>query len=369
MFKNTLLAAVVSLSCGTASAAETTGEIFGDFRLSLGHFDSSSPEAGGNGTATAPDTDIDNNNSVFGLRAATTHGGLTAFVTYERYAENDGTTTSAVNDNVSQFFYGVRGGFGEVSYGTRATAYRTAGQKLDPFFNTSVAGVQGGLFTTAGVTSKRINGASYGQSALTNDALGAGTAANQIAYIAPAIFGITANAAVFVDEGSGPNEKHDYAGGLEMNCACGLTVGAQFLDINSNASVPNFGNAGIGGAKAEALRAYASYNTSWWGTGVSLEKLNLRGGALDRDYAFASGWFGLSRNTRIAATVGHTNETPFEGVSATVGVFHDLMPNLTGYIAARSTDRDASSTNTANGNETAAIAAGVSYRFALGGKL
>lgn len=347
MQKTALAAALAAVFALPAHAVEVEGGLYGDFRLSYGYFDSDAADVEADG-------DIDNNNSYVGLRALTVGEGLSAFAQYERLADNDNGT--AGGELTRQFFGGVTGAYGTLSYGRQATAYKLSGQKLDPFYNTSVSGISG----ATGV----INGAGYGLSALTNDTVGSGFINNQVAYVSAPMHGVRVNAAVFVDEGAGDAEDGDYALGAEW-AAEGLTVGVQALDLNSGraaGSVQNFSNIGLVGAagELEAVRGYAAYAASNWGVGGSFEALNLRAGQEDRDYAFVSGWYGLSPRLRLAASVGHTENTPFEGLGYTVGASYMLLENLNVYAAARSVERD---DEAAQPSDTQSYALGVSYRF------
>lgn len=342
------------------------GKVYGDFRWSLAHTDEHAHPASVGASAPADLLDANNNRSVIGVKASTSHGGLTAFVKYERDMLNDTATgaTGAAVDNTRKAYLGIEGGFGTLLYGQAETAYAASGRKLDPFFNTSLSGFTGAVGA--------INGASYGYSALTNDNVGAGLLDNQVAYTTPSFGGLTVNAAVFADEGAA--DRHDLALGAEFSNA-GLTAGVQILDINSgvvstNGSVQNFSNIGFGAgatAEVEATRLYAGLDTKALGVNVSWEKLDLHGGLKDRDYYAASAWLGVTASTRLALGVGKTENTPFEGNAVTVGVFHDVMDNLTVHAGARKVDRQQSSTTTAaNLTSTDAVSLGFSYKFNLG---
>ena len=337
--------ALAVLFAAPAQALETDANLYGDFRLSLGYFDSD---------ATQRDTDIDNNNSHGGLRVLVREGDLAAFVQYERLLDN-GTSDGELT---RQFFGGVVTEYGTLGYGRQATAYKLAGQKLDPFYNTSVAGISGAVGT--------LNGASYGQSALTNDSVGSGFINNQIAYVSPSLHGLTLNAAVFVDDGEGDAEEHDYAAGAEYAIE-GITLGVQALGITSGSvdgSVANFSNIGLTGPAVElnAVRYYGAYATENWGVGASYETLDLKAGLPDREYGFVSAWYGLTDKLRIAAAYGHTEDTPFEGDGYTLGASYTFLPNLNVYLAGRFVERDNAA---AQPSDTTTAALGVSYTFDL----
>jgi hypothetical protein len=353
------IAVAAAAFAGGALAADVTGEVFGDFRWSLNNFDAKG--------SAADDVDATNNNSHYGIRASATERGITGFVVYERQLDNDDGANAEL---ARQGYVGISSAFGTALYGRAATAYKLSGERLDPFFNTGISTISGAANAGAGAP---ILGPSYGLSALTSETAGNGFINNQVAYTSPSFGGLSFNAAVFFDEGSGPAEDHDFGGGIEYNAA-GLTVGVQHLDINSGVaggdSLQNFGAIGFAaGATAEltATRLYASYNANGaWGLSASGEKLDLRGGLADRDYYYAAAWATLVPGTRVALAYGDTNETPFEGSSVSLGLFHDVLSNLTGYVVARSTDVD-SDRGPANTDSTA-ISLGLNYQFSLSGK-
>lgn len=340
-----------------ASAVETTGAVYGDLRLSLGRFDSSGPGA------TDAHMNVDNNNSHIGLRASLKDNGITAFMQYERLADNDSGTPTG--EFTRQFFGGVNTEYGGLIVGRAPTAYKRAGQKLDPFYNTSVAGTAGSALVA--------NGASYGLSALNNDSPGSGFINNTIAYSSPSFFGVTGNVAVFVDDGSS-GQHHDYAAGAEYS-ADGITGGVQYLSIKSGTttgSVQNFNNIGLGtGAglpaatgEVQALRGYGAYAAPKWGVGASYENLALKNDLPTAKYAFVSGWCSVTDRLGFAVTVGNTKDTAFEGTGYTVGAFYDVIKDLTAYSAFRYVNRKDTNAGS-NASDTQTIAVGLSYKFDL----
>ena len=359
MMKKTLMAlAVAATFVVPAQAAEVSGEVTGDFRLGLGYFDSNSNP--GIAAATNSDLDVDNNNSVIGAKVSTTEGNITASLVYERLLDND----AAGVDFDRQAYLSIATPYGTGIYGRAPTAYKTSGQKLDPFYNTQLSGI-------AGAAAGGVNGAGYGLSALTNDGIGNGFVNNTLAYVSPSIGGLTINAAIFTDEGAGVGEDHDLGLGVEWS-GMGITAGVQLLDINSGnplaaGSVANFGTIGVA-APLTATRLYGSFaDGSKWGAGVSVESLDLKAGATDRLYAMASGWLSVMEGTRVAVSLGNTNETPFEGNSVSAGVFHDVIKNLTVNGGVRFTDRAVNGVSGVNSTDVTAIALGVNYKFSVGG--
>ncbi|HUP91526.1 MAG TPA: porin [Solimonas sp.] len=355
MFAKKLIAALAAASVAPAALAmDTSGSAYGAFRLSLGYFDSGSGE----------DVRVDNNNSYIGLRAQTVEGDITAFASYERFADNDNTYLDG--EFVRQFYGGLRHrDYGTLIFGRAPTAYKLSGQKLDPFYATAVSGLNGG--TTA---LSIAGGAGYGMSALTGDVSGSGFVSNQLAYTSPSYGGVTVNGAVFFDDGGGASEEVDYGAGVEYS-AGGLTAGVQLLDISTGSSPgsqPNFFTDGLTGAsgKLTALRGYGGYADVNWGAGASYELLDLGNDLPDRTYMFASAWYGLSQYLRVAAVVGRTEDTPYEGMSYTVGASYEIVENLNTYVAARYVDRQLSEASSAQTDDTQTYALGVAYNFEIG---
>lgn len=357
--------AVGAVVCSTGVlAADGKGAVYGDVRWSLDAADASGV-AGPNYSAT-------NNNSFWGIKGSVTEGQLTAFGGYERTLDNDGSTsTSTVTatdtpgldtvtitttfpglDATRQGYFGLKcDTLGTLQYGQFATAYMESGRKLDPFANTALAGTTGvGGFN------------SHGQSGLSAETFGAGFINNQVAYTTPSFGGLTVNAALFLDEtvtGTTQDQNHDYGVGAEFSNS-GLTVGVQALDINNAA---NF--SAVGTASTEVVRAYAGLNVARFGVNVSAEKASLPGA--DADFIFASGWFGVSDTTRLALALGHENNATgggaaAEGNSVSLGVFHDVMKNFTGWVAARRFDSKVAGPDPHDD----VITMGASYKFNLG---
>lgn len=343
--KSKLLAGAVAVGAVVCShgvfAADGKGAVYGDIRWSLNHADAKRAPASYSAT---------NNNSYWGIKGSVTEGELTAFGAYENTLNND----SGAADTTRQGYFGLKSGtFGTLQYGQFATAYMESGRKLDPFANTAVAGVTGvGAFN------------SHGLSGLTAETFRAGFVNNQVAYTTPSFGGLTVNAAFFLDEstsGAPPvqDKDHDYGGGAEFNHS-GITVGVQALDINSGAA--NF-SVPVGGV--EVVRAYGGLNTGRFGANVSVEKASIPGP--DADYVFASAWFGVTPATRIAAAAGFENESGAEGTSVSLGVFHNVMKNFTGWVAARRFDGSGNpSTGGSSGVVNDVITMGASYKFNLG---
>lgn len=141
---------------------------------------------------------------------------------------------------------------------------------------------------------------------------------------------------------------------MEFNHA-GITAGVQLLDIN-NATTWAIAD------DSEAARVYGGYTANRFGVGVSVEKLNFGGTPVDAEYYMASGWFGVTENTRLAASYGNENESGAEGDSLRLGVFHDVIDNFTIWAAALRFDGD----NAQSGIVNDVVTLGASYKFDLG---
>lgn len=337
--KSKLLAGAVMAVCSTGVlAGDGKGAVYGDIRWSLNAVD-------GTGVA-GPLYSATNNNSYWGIKGSVTEGQLTAFGAYENTLNND----SAAADTTRQGYFGLKcDTFGTLQYGQFGTAYFESGRKLDPFANTAVAGVAAG----PGAFN------SHGLSGLTAETTGAGFIGDQVAYTTPSFGGLTVNAALFVDEGApGAGTDHDYGIGAEFNNS-GLTVGVQALDIN------NLGNFTVTTASREVVRVYAGLNVARFGANVSVEKASLPGA--DAGFIFASGWYGVTNATRIALALGHENNATggtaaAEGNSVSLGVFHDVVKNFTGWAAVRRFDSKVAGPDP----HRDVITLGASYKFNLG---
>lgn len=335
-----LTAAALAVLPAAAPAATVEGEVYGDLRYAYSHYDDKG--------AMPRSNRFDDTHSHAGVAVTTRDGGYSATLTYERALDADDSNPDAVR----QSFLSVSTPLGTALYGRAPTAYKLSGEALDPFYNTAVGTINGAAFGTATAV---VRGPSYGLSALASDARGNGFVSNQLAYISPALGGLRVNAAFFMNETDAPADDHDYGAGAEWNgdwLGGVTTAGVQYLDVRSSANFSAIGIPGSGAVKA--TRVYAAHVREAWGLSASWEPLDLKAGT-DRDYVLAAGWLGLTEQTRLALAWGHTDGTPFEGSSTTLGVFHELLEGLEVYAAARYTDRDAAPLESGN------FAAGVTY--------
>lgn len=332
--KRILLATGLMLAAApSAYAVNPDVRLSGTFGLGLSWFHDDST------LSKVDDWDVENNASNFRIEAAANEVGLRAFMAYERGASNDQLGV----EDVREFFGGVSGHYGTMLYGRKATDYRMAGERLDPFYNTSVAGFNGQFAS---------EGASYGLSNLTN-----GFTSNTIAYRSPVIAGFSGNAAVYVNDNNnqGSGDKADFAGGVSYANSdwLGLDAGVQYLDLNGNVVT------GAPAGPSTAVRLNASIGEKLWAVGVSFEYVDVTAEADPRQYAFASGTYQVLQNLRLGATYGHVSNSPsFDGNGATVGAFYDVMHNLSTYAAVRHVKLD-------NGNEDSVttVATGVKFVF------
>lgn len=376
------IGAAAAIFGSTGALADSKGSVSGDIRYGLDMSDSSGPVS--DAADTGADTDLRDLNSYVGIKASTGQGDLRVFGVYETYVGAE--TSIASLESSRQLFAGVSTGLGTVSYGRMFTDYAKTGMAIDPFYNTALASANGGPAGTATIAPGTVppTFTSFGLSPLfTGESpilgpIGAGVQPNQLSFESPNIFGLTLNGAVFFDRnddsptnaGTG-EESHDYGAGLAWN-GMGITAGVQFLQVNDEVGGGTFlgalGNGGGATGDATATRLHASYAAQRFGVAISAERIDLQGaGILDEDYYYASGWFGVMPGTRIAASVGMTNETGFEGTGIQLGVFHDVIDNFTVHAGASMYDlhEDSVSGPGPAVDDSYIVAVGASYKFEL----
>lgn len=312
------MAVGLMLAAPAAFALDPEVNLSGTFGLGLSSYDYSS------NTLPRRDVDVENNASNFRLTAAAQDVGIRAFIAYERGASNDRSTTEGgASEDVREFFGGVSGAWGTLLYGRKATEYRIAGERLDPFYNTSVSGFNGQFASEGG---------GYGLSNLTN-----GYVPNTIAGRTPTLWGFTANGAVYVsDQDTTTGDKPDYGAGLGYVNSdwLGFDAGLQVLQINNTVPVVS-----TAPGPAMAWRAHASLGANLWAAGLSYELLDVDAEADPRHYLFVSGSYQLLEALRLAASYGRVDntrdDTGFNGNGGTLGGFYDVTKNLSVYAAAR----------------------------------
>lgn len=335
-----VIAVTAALAGGAAGATETKGALYGDMRLSFDYTEDRTATDG-------PTFDGTDNQSVWGLKFSTARGGVTVFGGYERFIDADDPALGVPVEVTRLAYLGLNSLCGTLKVGRHATAYSEAGRKLDPFYNTAVSGTAG----VAASGSLLGGGNSHGSSVAFNaDFLGSAFVADHFAYRSPSFAGVSGNVAFFIDQTGSADQNHDYGLGLEW-AGSGITAGVQFIDANGAQDL-------TWGANVEAMRWYGGYAGERFGAGVSWERLDLPGAAA-ADYTMLSGWYGIFENTRVAVSIGLEDGSATEGDSQRVGIFHDLVEDLTVWAAARryngpgSTDADV-------------VTFGASYKFDLG---
>jgi hypothetical protein len=335
-----VIAVAAALGAGAAGATETKAALYGDLRLSFDYTEDRT-------AAPGPVYSGTDNQSVWGLKFSTARGGVTVFGGYERFIDADEPQLGVPLEVTRQAYLGLNSLCGTLKFGRHATAYSEAGRKLDPFYNTAVSGTAG--VATAG--SLLGAGNSHGSSVAFNaDMLGSAFVADHFAYRSPAFLGFSGNLAVFVDQTGSADQDHDYGAGLEW-AGSGITAGVQFIDANGAQDL-------TWGVNVEALRWYGGYAGERFGAGASWEFLDLPGAA-NANYAMLSGWYGIFENTRVAASIGLEDGSATEGDSLRIGIFHDLVEDLTVWAAARHYNGPAST-------DSDVVTVGASYKFDLG---
>jgi len=303
MKKLVLAAAIAATTIPAVSSAATT--LYGNFRWTVGSFD----------TAGADTIQAVNNASRLGVKGSVGEkGGLTGFYHLQMGADNDTGGGPALGSRF--YFAGIKGGFGKLLLGRASHAYKMAGLRVDPFYDTSAGPGNGG--------------SAYGFSNETN-----GFKNNTIAYTTPKIAGgLTVNAALFVDDTAA--DKHGSNVGVAWS-ANGLTVGAQLLSAKDT---PGFGTVGSG---SEGTRIHAGYKTKKWSLGVSAEDLDR--GTANGEFLSAAGTIGFGAG-KLAASYGSVDGTlggarESAGTGFSVGYFHKLAKKTEGRFIYSSTDYDA----------------------------
>lgn len=329
--RRTGFALLVALAWVPAAAAqEVSTELYGNFRYSYNR-------AGAGDTTHWASA---NNASRLGVRGEVSGGSLTAFVDLQTGvrvdAEGDGGAFTQ-----RHFLAGVRGPFGTLTLGRHSPAYKMAGLRLDPFYDTSTLSTGGGVPNTG-----LFAGASFGLSNLTN-----GWADRTVAYTSPALRGVTANAAVYVDTDS----DHDYGVGLTYR-AHDFEAGVQYHDAAGGRTWAPTWNTD------QAMRAHAAYSRAGvWSLGASYERLEARAG--DRqDFLYGVGTFNVSPQLLLVGAVGSVEEgdavQPVSGTGFHAGVFYALLPQARVHALYSRVDVDA---GPGRGN----LAVGLTYQFSI----
>lgn len=298
-----------------------------------------------------------NNATRVGLAGFVKNDYARVFAVYDRGLRND----KAGIEQVRQVYGGIDTAYGQLVGGKKASEYRLTGERLDPFYDTSVTGFNGRA---------QSEGASYGLSNLTN-----GFSRNMIGYSTPVLFGtLRVNGAVFLNDKNGPNDQEDYSGGASLSLPGltedhGATVGAQYLKIENPAAFAA-GNparnellavAGSPGVST-SYRTYAAYSAPKFSVGASYENIDVDAERSARRYYFAAGTYALTDSVRLALSYGHLNfkagSPALSGDGYSAGVFYKANPHVNTYVAVRQVFLD-------NVGDTLSAAVGVSIAFDL----
>lgn len=311
-------------------------ELHGDFRYSYNRADA--------GAATHWASA--NNASRLGVRGEVAGDRFTVFADFQVGVDVDG---EGGEDAFTRryFLAGVRGSFGTLTVGRHSTAYKMAGLRLDPFYDTSALSAGGGVPNTG-----LFAGASYGLSNMTN-----GWADRAVAYTSPDLHGFTANAATYVDTDS----RHDYGAGLAFRRG-GLVAGVQYHDTDG-------GRSWAPAAEMDhAVRGHAAYSRpDAWSLGVSWERLEARTGET-QDFVFAAGTVHPAPDLTLAGGLGHVEDRgavepltgiqPVTGFGYHAGVFYAVLPGARVHALYSHLDAD-------DGPRRHNLALGMTFNFSI----
>ncbi|MES2885618.1 MAG: hypothetical protein V4709_12485 [Pseudomonadota bacterium] len=294
------------------------------------------------------------------LRASLNFAPLRIAATYERGLRNDRAGIMPERQrNLT-----LDSALGKLLVGDAPSAFRTAGERLDPFFDTALSGFNGRVLG---------EGAGYGLSNLTNS-----VTRNSLAYSTPELFGgLKLNAGGYLGTKDAPNDEIDRGVGIayEFKNLLGegnvLQLGAQGLQIE-NPTAFALGNSRlnrrspVGGSPGESdnIRLHAAFATPRFSLGVSAEHIDVKAEPKARGYLFTSATVALNANLRLAASYGKldfkTGSPALSGDSYALGLFARLGESVNGYIGARRTLLD---------NHTDATVAAIGLSFSLRGRL
>ena len=254
----------------------------------------------------------------------------------------------------------VDSALGSLLLGDAPSAFRRAGERLDPFYDTALGGFNGRALE---------EGASYGLSNLTNS-----VTRNSVAYTSPVIFGgLQANLAGYAGTKDAPNDEVDRALGVAYTFenlggeGNALMLGVQALQIE-NPTAFALGNSRlnrrspVGGSpgRSDNYRVTAAYTTPRFSLGLSGEQIDVKAEPDARGYLYTSATFAATPRLRLAASYGRlefkTGSPALSGNSYSVGAFARLAESATGYLAVRQTSLDTP-------GESTLVALGLSVSF------
>lgn len=296
-----------------------------------------------------------NNASRLSLKGSVKNDYARLFGVYDRGLRDD----KAGIEPERQIYLGLDTAYGQLLAGKKASEYRLSGERLDPFYDTSVAGFDGRALS---------EGASYGLSNLSN-----GYSRNMVSYSTPNLYDqLRVNAAVFLNDKDAPNDEMDYSAGGSLTVP-GLvegtqaTVGAQYLKIKNVAAFVA-GDAGrnellaVAGSPgaSTSYRAYAAYTAPQYSVGFSFENVDVASEPDARRYYYLAGTYALSETLRLAGSFGYLDFKPgspeLSGQGYSLGLFRKMNANTNAYLAARQVSLD-------TGGDSSSIAVGLSISF------
>lgn len=347
--KTKLTGALVLASLAAPLSAQAEGKIYGVFNISANQVDSTQAAADRNaagteqgqrfGSQVQDGQSADNNGSRLGFQGEQGQFFFAIELGLGTVDNDEGRGDRFVGlGSTRHAFVGFNSGVGTFTFGRVNTAYKLAGQRLDPFYDTSAANFVGGFAPEGG---------SYGLSNLVN-----GWTDNSVTYLSPEVAGLSVNAGVHLQEQN--DEDHDYSVGIDYRLGS-LTAGVQYLTIG--ADLANGVIAGAGQVVDTSTQVTAHYEGEGWTVGASYELVDLRQIDDERGYAFLSGTFDLGDIT-LAATVGQVDEGAGEGEGATLGAFVNLIEDFQLYGLYSYADLE-------NDTENNTVSFGVRYAFEI----
>ena len=302
----------------TINTFGSSNSLYGDFRYSLNDVDA--------GTNT---TSSDNNASRLGFKGDFGDPeGITAF-----YNLQTGVNVDSAADAFSQrfFFAGIKGKFGKVAYGRTSTAYKMAGLRLDPFYDSSAG--------------PGFGGANFGLSPLTN-----GWTDNSLTYTSPKLGHFTVNAAAFLDDSD--EDEHDANVGILYKNET-ISAGFQYAHIADTGVIAK------GAADSNAARFHVAARWGKWNFNASIEKIDVSQGN-DQDYLYLSSTYKMSDTLKFAASVGTADDVSVtaDGDGYSLGMFYTMPTRTVISLMYSTVDYD-------NGTDRDIFALGVSQKFSF----